>query len=161
MFVYFNKGRALLLLGLMLLAGCSSTSSTRYAPAAVDDPVRNRLLISYSQWAGTPYRYGGDDRRGVDCSGFIQQVYRQLDGRQLPRTTEAQARLGDRVARDRLRPADLVFFRTGWKQRHAGIYLGGGEFMHASTSRGVMISRLDNPYWEGSWWMARRLPADR
>jgi cell wall-associated NlpC family hydrolase len=93
----------------------------------------------------------------VDCSGFIQQVFLQLEGPYLPRTTEQQARQGDKVAAHRLQPADLVFFKTGWKQRHAGIYLGNGEFMHASTSRGVMISRLDNPYWQDSWWMARRL----
>lgn len=146
------------LLSSLLLAGCAGSPPINHTLPSSQDPVRNRLLLSYAGWAGTPYRFGGEDRTGVDCSGFIQQVYQQLDGRLLPRTTVQQARLGDDVTRERLQPADLVFFRTGWQQRHAGIYLGGGEFMHASASRGVTISRLDNPYWQETWWMARRLP---
>lgn len=140
----------------LLLAGCAGSPSVMER-TDLNDPTRNRLLLAYADWVDTPYRFGGDDRAGVDCSGFIQQVFLQLDGRILPRTTEEQAREGNKVAVRHLRPADLVFFKTGWKQRHAGIYLGNGEFMHASTSRGVMISRLDNPYWQDSWWMARRL----
>lgn len=150
--------RSLTLLTLMalLLAGCSSTPRYGHTPADLHHPQRQQLLDHYSQWAGTPYRYGGQDRSGVDCSGFIQRVYADLNGTQLPRTTEKQARIGSPVKRHQLQPADLVFFKTGWKQRHAGIYIGNGEFIHASTSRGVMISRLDNPYWDDSWWMARR-----
>lgn len=146
------------LLAGLLLSGCAGSPPVL---TQVDhkDPVRNRLLLAYAGWQGTPYRFGGDDRRGVDCSGFIQQVFLQLDGRRLPRTTEQQAQQGETVPLHRLQPADLVFFKTGWKQRHAGIYLGNGEFMHASTSSGVMVSRLDNPYWQDAWWMARRLPA--
>eukprot|EP01155_Anaeramoeba_flamelloides_P013285 Anaeramoba_flamelloidesa336256_9.p1 GENE.a336256_9~~a336256_9.p1 ORF type:complete len:163 (-),score=9.63 a336256_9:155-643(-) len=140
----------------LLLAGCAG-SPPMIGQSHSRDPLRNRLLLSYADWAGTPYRLGGADRAGVDCSGFIQQVFLQLDGRVLPRTTEQLARSGTRVVGNRLQPADLVFFKTGWKQRHAGIYLGNGEFMHASTSRGVMVSRLDNPYWQDAWWMARRL----
>ncbi|GAA0694854.1 NlpC/P60 family protein [Marinobacterium maritimum] len=148
------------LLFCLMLAGCASP------PPVIEqshsrDPLRNRLLQTYAEWEGTPYRYGGDNREGVDCSGFIQQVFLQLDGRQLPRTTERQALQGSEIAAHHLQPADLIFFKTGWKQRHAGIYLGNGEFMHASTSRGVMISRLDNPYWQDAWWMARRLTTGR
>lgn len=140
----------------LLLTGCAGSPPV-FEQTHANHPVRNQLLLAYADWAGTPYRFGGDDRRGVDCSGLIQQVFLQVDGRVLPRTTEQQARQGVPVAAQRLQPADLVFFKTGWKQRHAGIYLGNGEFMHASTSRGVMISRLDNPYWLDAWWMARRL----
>lgn len=147
-----------LLLGIAVgLAACSSGSGTvsRIAPS---HPVRLALLQQYEHWEGTPYRYGGLATDGVDCSGFIQQVYLDFDGRLLPRTTEQQARLGYSVSLHELKPADLVFFKTGFKQRHAGIYLGNGEFMHAATSSGVIISRLDNPYWAEAWWMARRLP---
>ncbi|PSL12479.1 lipoprotein Spr/probable lipoprotein NlpC [Marinobacterium halophilum] len=142
----------------LLLAGCAGTPARFDSVSHIDDPVRNRLLLVYAEWAGTPYRFGGESRQGVDCSGFIKQVYWRLDGQQLPRTTAQQSGLGVSVAREHLQPADLVFFKTGWKQRHAGIYLGGGEFMHASSQRGVMISRLDNPYWQDAWWMARRMP---
>ncbi len=144
----------------LLLVGCAGSPPV-IEQGHYNDPVRNRLLLSYAEWKGTPYRFGGDDSRGVDCSGFIQQVFLQLDGRLLPRTTEQQALQGRKVAAHRLQPADLLFFKTGWRQHHAGIYLGNGEFMHASASRGVMISRLDNPYWQETWWMARRLmPGD-
>lgn len=146
-----------LLVATLMLSACSSTPPAPRTVAS-DHPVRVQLLQHYSEWAGTPYRLGGGSLDGVDCSGFIQQVYFRFDDRQLPRTTAQQARLGQRVSRTELQPADLVFFKTGFKQRHAGIYLGNGEFMHASSSRGVMISRLDNPYWHESWWMGRRLP---
>jgi len=139
-----------------ILAGCSSTPRQWGHPSDLDHPRRQQLLEHYSQWAGTPYRYGGQDRSGVDCSGLIQRIYADLDGASLPRTTEQLARIGQQVPRHQLQPADLVFFKTGWKQRHAGIYIGNGEFIHASASRGVVISRLDTPYWEKSWWMARR-----
>jgi cell wall-associated NlpC family hydrolase len=62
------------------------------------------------------------------------------------------------VALDELQTADLVFFKTGWKTRHVGIYIGEGQFLHASTSRGVMISSLDNPYWQRHYWTSRRVP---
>ncbi len=137
------------------LVGCSNRPQMP-PPTAFDHPMRQALLAEYSDWAGTPYRLGGHSPQGVDCSGFIQQVYLGLDQRKLPRTTAEQAKLGHKIARDALQPGDLVFFKTGFKQRHAGIYLGNGEFMHASTRRGVMVSRLDNPYWLDVWWMARR-----
>jgi len=151
-------GRLLTLLILtgVILVGCSSPSRQLGQPSDLDHPRRQQLLEQYSQWAGTPYRYGGQDWSGVDCSGLIQRIYSDLDGTSLPRTTEQLARIGQKVPRHQLQPADLVFFKTGWKQRHAGIYIGNGEFIHASASRGVMISRLDTPYWEKSWWMARR-----
>jgi len=150
--------RLLLPLGLALLLTACSSAPRVSAPVDPDHPVRFALLQQYAHWEGTPYRYGGNSRRGVDCSGFIQQVYRGFADRHLPRTTRQQAELGRAVSWSELEPGDLVFFKTGFKQRHAGIYLGNGEFMHASTSRGVILSRLDNPYWADAWWMARRLP---
>jgi len=147
---------AFIILAVLLLSGCSSGPRYSQAPTDLSHPQRQLLLEHYRQWAGTPYRLGGMDQSGVDCSGFIQRIYADLGGTSLPRTTEQQARTGSPVKRHQLQPADLVFFKTGWKQRHAGIYIGNGEFIHASTSRGVMISRLDNPYWDDAWWMGRR-----
>lgn len=143
---------------LMLMGGCSSTPP--YGDFTAPDPragLRAELYQQYLAWAGTPYRLGGLDQRGVDCSGLVYRVYRDLYGRQLPRTTEAQADLGRKVGADELQTADLVFFKTGWKTRHVGIYIGQGQFLHASTSRGVMISSLKNPYWQSHYWTARRL----
>ena len=69
----------------------------------------------------------------------------------LPRTTEQQSRMGQRINRQQLRPGDLVFFRNG---RHVGIYLEENKFLHASTTRGVMISNMDNSYWSRHFWKA-------
>jgi len=80
-----------------------------------------------------------------------------LFGLYLPRSTAEQARFGRRIERDELLPGDLVFFRIGRRTRHVGIYLGQGEFAHASQSQGVVVSRLDDPYWARRYWMARRV----
>lgn len=103
------------------------------------------------------YRDGGLDREGVDCSGFVQMTFRQQLGIRLPRTTSQLAALGVDVSRDELSMGDLVFFRTGDDKQHVGIYLENGLFLHASTSKGVTISRLVNSYWRSRFWRASRV----
>lgn len=120
--------------------------------------VRQRLLQYHQVWQGVPYRLGGNDKSGVDCSSFTQQAFRQQFGVALPRTTHAQATVGKPLDGESWQPGDLLFYRSAAKTRHVGIYLGQGDFLHASTSRGVMISRVDNPYWRRHFWQARRLP---
>jgi len=102
---------------------------------------------------------GGTNRNGVDCSGFIYRTFKDGIGISLPRSTELQSGLGEYIDRDKLRPGDLVFFKTGslFKSRHVGVYMGNGQFLHASTSRGVMKSRLSNPYWKDAYWQSRRI----
>ncbi|MGH8762807.1 MAG: NlpC/P60 family protein, partial [Nitrosospira sp.] len=75
----------------------------------------------------------------------------------LPRSTEFQAELGEDIGKAQLRAGDLVFFKTGISVRHVGVYLEGGRFLHASTSKGVMISRLNESYWKSAYWKAKRL----
>lgn len=99
---------------------------------------------------------GGNNLHGIDCSGFVQQLYRDIFGRLIPRTTALQVKSGSPVEKSRLCPGDLVFFRPPYKVRHVGIYLGRGEFAHASTSKGVMISNLTEDYWNRCYWTARR-----
>ena len=123
-----------------------------------DERVSALLQAHFSEWRGTPHRWGGQDRRGIDCSGFVSLTYERLFGIRLPRTTRAQARAGERVERGELRPGDLVFFKTGWRARHVGIYLGRGRFIHAAESSGVTTTHLDAPYWGERFWQARRLP---
>ena len=93
----------------------------------------------------------------MDCSAFVQITFRSKLGVDLPRTTEELAREGERVDRSELQAGDLVFFKTGFRQRHVGIYMGGKRFLHASTSRGVMTSSLNNVYWKERYWKARRI----
>lgn len=147
-------------LSAVLLSACSTVperSSEASARVEPDDVVP-ALYAQYDAWAGTPYRFGGLSRRGVDCSGFVQLTYQSRFGRTLPRTTEELARVGRPVARHDLRAGDLVFFRTGRLKRtpHVGIYVENGVFLHASTSRGVTLSRLDSPYWAAAYNQARR-----
>lgn len=135
----------------------ASTSSERAA-----EPLRAveaDLRAASERWAGVPHEWGGATRRGVDCSGLVQNLYADVFGRSLPRTTEEQAQVGQRVPRRQLQPGDLVFFRPEWRKRHVGVYLSDGEFVHASSSSGVTVSRLDDRYWDRRWWQARRVVA--
>ncbi len=75
----------------------------------------------------------------------------------LPRTTAEQSQLGKAVPRSMAKKGDLVFFRTGRSMRHVGIYMGNNEFLHASTSQGVVVSSLDTPYWQRAFWQIRRI----
>lgn len=115
------------------------------------------LYAEYNTWKGTPYKLGGTSFSGVDCSAFVQNVYADSLSVTLPRTTKQQIVAGKKVSRSQLKIADLVFFKTSWKVRHVGIYIGDNQFLHASTSKGVIISKLDNVYWEKSYWQARRI----
>lgn len=128
--------------------------------AAARQSLRSALHRVYQSWAGTPYQYGGQSRSGVDCSSFVQQAIGKADDFQLPRTTVEQARVGMSISKSHLKTGDLVFFKTGRLSHHVGIYLGQGRFMHASTSQGVTISRLDNVYWRHHYWQSRRIIAD-
>lgn len=121
--------------------------------------VEQRLRRKVHEWWGTPHRMGGTRRSGVDCSGFVQRIFNDLFNIKLPRSTALQVHTGKVVALDHLRPGDLVFFRPPHKVRHVGIYLGNAQFAHASTSRGVTISRLDATYWRDAYWTARRFPS--
>ena len=117
------------------------------------------LYLEAAQWIGTPYRSGGQSRKGTDCSGFVRQVYKKVYDIDLPRSTTEQVEEGKRVRRRKLREGDLVFFHGSKRRRanHVGIYLKEGKFVHASTSRGVMVSRLDEDYWDEHWMRGRRI----
>ena len=117
------------------------------------------LYLEAAQWIGTPYRSGGQSRKGTDCSGFVRQVYKKVYDIDLPRSTTEQVEEGKRVRHRKLREGDLVFFHGSKRRRanHVGIYLKEGKFVHASTSRGVMVSRLDEDYWDEHWLRGRRI----
>ncbi|GHA39723.1 NlpC/P60 family protein [Photobacterium aphoticum] len=159
-----------------LLTGCSSTpeqdnadTSSSQATVGKNDPrytyVPMNVPLSsspsftnvYKEWRGTPYKLGGTTQKGIDCSAFVQVGFADVLNMQLPRTTAEQARKGKWVDIKALKKGDLVFFKTGRRLRHVGIYMGNSEFLHASTSQGVMISNLKNPYWQRTYWQARRI----
>ena len=141
---------------LLVVAGTGCATSR---PALDAEPVADEgaLRSEVDQWLGTPHQLGGLTQRGIDCSGLVLQVYRSLYGIELPRVTHEQIRAGRAVRQRDLLPGDLVFFLLPGKTRHVGIYLSRGEFAHASSSRGVMISHLDEPYWRRGYQTARRV----
>jgi probable lipoprotein NlpC len=143
----------------ILLIGCATTAPVPppVQPAAADPEIVSLLYEQYNSWRGVQHEDGGLSKSGIDCSGYVYLTYRDKFHRSIPRSTELLARTGNQVSPRQMQPGDLVFFRTGWKKRHVGIYLKNGAFMHVSSSRGVMISKLNNPYWSDAFWMARRV----
>lgn len=143
----------------LVLAGCSHNAPPPSGKLSDSIAVVAQLNDQLRQWHGAPYRYGGLERNGVDCSGFVYRTFRDRFEMQLPRTTKQQTSLGTKVNRDELMPGDLVFFKTGGGENglHVGIYDTDETFIHASTSKGVTRSSLDNVYWRKVYWQARRL----
>lgn len=125
-------------------------------PAAEPLP-REQVVALALRLVGTPYRYGGSTPDALDCSGFVQEVYR-MAGYRLPRTVDLQFQATVEVGREDLLPGDLVFFETYLPgPSHIGIYLGQGRFLHASSSRGVTVSRLSESYFARRFLGGRRL----
>lgn len=116
-----------------------------------------KILSHYDRWEGVRYKFGGNSRKGIDCSAYMQRVFQDEFAVSLPRSTSEQMKLGSRVAKSELNTGDLVFFKTSPRQRHVGVYIGEGEFIHASTSMGVTVSSLDNQYWGERYELARRI----
>jgi len=143
----------------MALLGCATTAPVPppVEISAADSAVVKLLYDQYNSWRGVRFQDGGLSKDGIDCSGYVYLTYREKFNRTIPRSTELLARSGVEVSARDVQPGDLVFFKTGWKKRHVGIYLKNDSFMHVSSSQGVMISRLRNPYWSDAFWMARRV----
>jgi cell wall-associated NlpC family hydrolase len=166
----WQGGLLALLVTLLVLSGCAPkvqvTYHARQRPAVQAPQVAadqgNILLLKrhYEKWRGTPYVDGGMSPTGIDCSGYTVLAYRDLFGVKLPRTALEQADSGWEIPRHNLRSGDLVFFNTGRNTKHVGIYLHNDQFVHASLSRGVALSSLDDPYWQERYWHSRRPAAN-
>lgn len=143
----------------VLLVGCSHHAPPPNGRLSDSITVIAELNDQLNHWRGTPYRYGGLSRRGVDCSGFVYLTFRERFNLQLPRSTRDQTDIGTRIDKDQLLPGDLVFFKTGRGENglHVGIYDSDNQFIHASTSQGVIRSSLENSYWQKAFWQARRI----
>ena len=128
----------------------------------VERRTAGRIVDEARRWIGTPYRHGGKTRRkGTDCSGMVMEVYRTAAGVALPRNSARQQEFCRRIDRSELTPGDLVFFsskRGGSKVSHVGIYIGDGRFIHASSSRGVMESGMDERYFATHYHSSGRVP---
>ncbi|MCL4137186.1 UNVERIFIED_CONTAM: hypothetical protein GTU68_031512 [Idotea baltica] len=137
---------------LLILTSCGSSKK-----AAAVAKVEFELEKQYKLYKGIPYKWGGTDRRGFDCSGFVGKVYKDALKTQLPRTVKEIATKGRKISKFKLKPGDLVFFRPSRKYRHVGIYIGDNLFMHSSTSKGIIKSKMDNVYWKKKFRYAKRI----
>jgi cell wall-associated NlpC family hydrolase len=157
------------LAAVMALFGCASSGavpapfptpgSRPPAPVTSDStsPVISALVGTALGLRGVPYRNGGSDPSGFDCSGFVWYVYAQ-HGLALPRTVSELYAAGDKVGQDDLEPGDLVFFRIERREvSHVGMAIGGEEFVHAPSARGeVRVERMGSGYWLSRYAGARR-----
>ncbi|QLK63837.1 hypothetical protein GE278_23860 (plasmid) [Enterobacteriaceae bacterium Kacie_13] len=119
--------------------------------------IRERILTEFYQWEGVKYKLGGVNDAGIDCSALMQEIFNNALEMELPRTTSEQIQKGRSVSIGQLKPGDLVFFHTKKTVRHVGVYVGKKKFVHASSSKGVTVSSLDNNYWIEHFEAARRV----
>jgi cell wall-associated NlpC family hydrolase len=134
-----------------------SAYSQAAQPHFNDAEIEKRLRQEYRKWKGMRHHLGGNGGRGIDCSGFVRVVYEDVFNIELPRTTKAQVNQGRPIPFKNLQAGDLVFFQPPSYPRHVGIYIGGSEFVHASKSKGVTLSKIDETYWGRYYWTARRI----
>jgi len=110
----------------------------------------------YNEWKNVRYKLGGESKKGIDCSAFTQRIYKDKFGIKLPRTTLTQVNMGVEVKKAELIPGDLVFFKTSKTDKHVGVYVGNGNFMHASI-KGIQFTSLDKPFYKKNYWTSRRI----
>lgn len=116
------------------------------------------LYEAVNSWLGVPYRYGGTDRSGIDCSAFVGSIYKDVYNVTLQRTANDMLRDVTLIGKEQLKEGDIVFFTNSkGKVAHVGIYLKEGLFAHASTSNGVSVSRLDDTYWSRHFYRGGRV----
>ena len=121
----------------------SGTASEKRTAAA-----EKKLLVSYSKWKDTKYAWGGDSKKGIDCSALTRRIYREVYGHELPRVSTQQAQTGKKVSSKNLKAGDIVFFKPEGRTNHTAVYVGNSLFINASSSKGVVMSSLKSPYWE-------------
>jgi cell wall-associated NlpC family hydrolase len=129
-------------------AALSNPNYNRFTGDSSGNYSSNVPAVSYALgWLGTPYRYGGTSRRGIDCSSLVQQAFGAA-GRRLPRTAAQQATVGQPVDPSNLQAGDRLYFSaSGTRIDHTGLYIGNGQFVHASgRGRGVIVSNLADPH---------------
>lgn len=153
----FRSDLLIAVLALCLLSACGSrrhtvkTNTTSAAAAAdVMSKLKNKSLYRFiTDWAGVRYRLGGMDKNGVDCSGFAYLLEKDIYGIQLPRRSRDQAQVVKNKDQRQLKEGDLLFFSFGGNEvDHVGVYLSDNFFVHASTTRGVVVDDLTLPAYQ-------------
>jgi cell wall-associated NlpC family hydrolase len=117
------------------------------------------LLTEINSWMGTPYGYARNEKgKGTDCSGMVMEVFREVYGIKLNRSSDGQVANTTKIKKEELQIGDLVFFVTrGSKISHVGIYIGNNKFAHSTTRQGVIISDLDEKYYKDRYVQSGRV----
>ena len=123
--------------------------------------LKNKLFAAFNNWAGTKYRLGGTGRSGIDCSALTREVFREVFGYELPRVSVDQVKKGRKVERSELKPGDLLYFTPENRINHVAVYIGNSLFINASSSQGVVLSSLNNTYWNKYYKYGVRVDAAR
>ncbi len=121
------------------------------------EPAKPKLKEVADSYLGVPYRWAGQSRKGMDCSGFIRTVFQQVYNVKLPHSSKELGKMGEAVNRSGLKKGDIVLFGSVFGIHHAGIYMHGDQFIHSSTKRGVIYSSLSEPYYQSKYKGARRI----
>ncbi len=161
----------------LLLVGCKSTQRPKIItkkstktietrsedPAKVENSVAIRIIGNAMQYDGVRYKYGGTTRSGMDCSGLVFTAFKS-EQISLPRISRDMAKEGNAIQLNQVQKGDLLFFKTGKKRRavnHVGLVVDVKgkqiEFIHSTTSKGVITSKLDETYWQKAFVEARRI----
>lgn len=140
----------------------NSIKNSEIAKAIKHNKTIDNILTEASTYIGTPYRYGGTTRNGIDCSAFVLSVFGAAAGLTLPRVAASQSQEGESIDKENLQKGDLIFFSHGRRISHVGIVEdvteeGEVKFIHAATSKGVMISSLNDSYWGPKFRFAKRV----
>lgn len=176
LFRFAWQGIAVVMLCMLpLLVSCRSSKGVAGHGAVSDNPGsgvhigkitdrQHHIIEEAYTWLGTPYRYAGVDKGdGVDCSGMVMKVYETVTGEKIPRNSAKQAEFCSRLDADDVDAGDLIFFATGSdpeKVSHVGIIIDNENFIHASSSKGVVVSKYTTPYYQRTFMMFGRVPVN-
>ncbi|QRN41159.1 MAG: peptidase C40 NLP/P60 [Neisseriaceae bacterium] len=152
---------------IIIINNTNSNNTTHNSNTMILNKVDNKkqaddLLMNAMAMLGVNYKWGGNNpHSGMDCSGFIQYIFKTSQDVNLPRTARMMSQQGMLIARNNLQPGDLIFFATGKRNRavtHVGVYIGDDKFIHTPrTGKAVEIRSLSNKYWTKAYLWARRI----
>ena len=124
----------------------------------VDEKCNLKLMEEVVNWLGVPYKFGGETKKGIDCSGLTNAIYKSVYNKTIPRVSLDIYEASDEIKKKHLTEGDLVFFKIERKKvSHVGVYLKDNKFIHSSAQKGVIISDLEEDYYQKTFYKAGRI----